>query len=165
LIIVQYCFVIFELLLNNIRLFLIFKELYACHVTNNSKPEITMQIEIQARNFSLTEALRIHIQRRLGFALSTRFEHIKRIMVRLSDINGPRGGNDKCCHIQVVLPGQADVVIEDTESNLYVAIDRAADRASRTVTRRLGRLRDKGRPRTRTDTSINDTIQPFEYLA
>ncbi|MGD8583443.1 MAG: HPF/RaiA family ribosome-associated protein [Gammaproteobacteria bacterium] len=124
-----------------------------------------MQIEIQARNFSLTEALRGHIQRRLGFALSTRYEHIKRILVRLSDINGPRGGNDKCCLIQVVLPGQADVVIEDTESNLYVAIDRAADRVSRTVTRRLGRLRDKGRSRSQNDKSTGDNIQSFEYLA
>ncbi len=124
-----------------------------------------MQIEIQARNFSLTEALRGHIQRRLGFALSTRYEHIKRILVRLSDINGPRGGNDKCCLIQVVLPGQADVVIEDTESNLYVAIDRAADRVSRTVTRRLGRLRDKGRARSQNDKSTDDNIQSFEYLA
>jgi ribosomal subunit interface protein len=127
--------------------------------------EYTMQIEIQARNFSLTEALRVHIQRRLGFALSTRYEHIKRILVRLSDINGPRGGNDKCCLIQVVLPGQADVVIEDTESDLYVAIDRAADRVSRTVTRRLGRLRDKGRPRTQADKTTHDNIEPFEYLA
>jgi ribosomal subunit interface protein len=134
-------------------------------VINNRKLENTMQIEIQARNFSLTEALRGHIQRRLGFALSTRYEHIKRILVRLSDINGPRGGNDKCCLIQVVLPGQADVVIEDTESNLYVAIDRAADRVSRTVTRRLGRLRDKGRSRSQNDKSTGDNIQSFEYLA
>jgi ribosomal subunit interface protein len=133
-------------------------------VINNRKLENTMQIEIQARNFSLTEALRGHIQRRLGFALSTRYEHIKRILVRLSDINGPRGGNDKCCLIQVVLPGQTDVVIEDTESNLYVAIDRAADRVSRTVTRRLGRVRDKGRSRSQNGKSTGDNIQSFEYL-
>lgn len=104
-----------------------------------------MQIEIQARHFPLTHALRHHVKRRLDFALSTRYDHIQRIQVRLSDINGPRGGNDKCCHIQVVLPRLADVVIEDTESNLYVAIDRAAERASRTVARRLGRKRDNCR--------------------
>ncbi|WP_455367128.1 HPF/RaiA family ribosome-associated protein [Kaarinaea lacus] len=102
-----------------------------------------MQIEIQARNFPLTHAIRGHVKRRLGFALSSRYDQIDRIQVRLSDINGPRGGKDKCCHIQVILPQLADVVIEDTESNLYVAIDRAADRASRTVARRLTRQRDK----------------------
>ncbi len=101
-----------------------------------------MQIDIQARNFSLTNALRGHVERRLGFALSSRNDQIQRVMVRLSDINGPRGGEDKCCHIQVVLPQLSDVVIEDTEVDMYTAIDRAADRAGRTVGRRLARQRD-----------------------
>jgi len=104
-----------------------------------------MQIDIQARNFSLTDALREYIQRRLGFALSIRDEHIQRVLVRLSDINGPRGGRDKCCQVQVVLPQLADVVIEDTELDMYVAIDRATDRAGRTVGRKLARQRDNGR--------------------
>ena len=104
-----------------------------------------MHIDIQARNFSLTNALSGHVKRRLGFALSSRDIHIQRVMVRLSDINGPRGGADKCCQIQVVLPQLADVVIEDTEVDLYAAIDRAADRAGRTVDRRLARHRDRAR--------------------
>ncbi|NOZ52108.1 MAG: HPF/RaiA family ribosome-associated protein [Gammaproteobacteria bacterium] len=104
-----------------------------------------MQIDIQARNFPLTDALRNHIERRLGFALSTRDDHIQRVMVRLSDINGPRGGADKCCHIQVILTHLPDVVIEDTEVDLYVAIDRAADRAGRTIGRRLSRQRIRSR--------------------
>ncbi len=102
-----------------------------------------MRIDIQARSFSLTEALREHIKRRLGFALSSRDEHIQRVQVRLSDINGPRGGDDKQCHIQVRLTHLPDVVIEDTEADMYAAIDRAADRAGRTVGRRLMRQRDK----------------------
>jgi ribosome-associated translation inhibitor RaiA len=104
-----------------------------------------MQIDIQARNFPLTHALRNHTKRRLGFALSARDNHIQSVIVRLSDINGTRGGEDKCCHIQVVLARLPDVVIEDTEADLYVAIDRAADRAGRTVGRRLMRKRTKGR--------------------
>ena len=104
-----------------------------------------MQIDIQARSFSLTDALRGHVNRRLGFALSSRGEHIQRVMVRLSDINGPRGGKDKCCQIQVVLPQLTDVVIEDTEVDMYAAIDRATERAGRTVGRRLARQRDNSR--------------------
>jgi putative sigma-54 modulation protein len=53
-----------------------------------------MEIEIQARNFSMTSAMREHIERRLGFALSTCYRHVKRILGRLSDVNGSRGGND-----------------------------------------------------------------------
>ena len=50
-----------------------------------------MHIEIQARDFTLTGALREYVERRLGFALSTRVHHIQRIVVRLSDANRPRG--------------------------------------------------------------------------
>ena len=98
-----------------------------------------MQIDIQAHDFSLTDALRNHAERRLRFALTCCDEHIQRIVMRLSDINGPRGGVDKRCHLQVVLAGLPDVVIEDIETGLYVAIDRATDRAGRTVVRKIDR--------------------------
>ena len=114
-------------------------------VIANKTREVIMQIDIQARSFPLTEALRRHIRRRLGFVLSARDEYIQRIVVRLSDINGPRGGADKCCHIQVVLNHLPDVVIKDTEADLYAAIDRAVDRAGRTVGRRVERQRLKMR--------------------
>ena len=104
-----------------------------------------MQLEIQARDFLLTEALRNYIERRIGFALSSRYDQIQRIVVRLSDINGKRGGIDKRCQIQVKLPRLKDIVVEDTESGLYVAIDRATDRVTRTVARRLARQSHKNR--------------------
>jgi putative sigma-54 modulation protein len=108
-----------------------------------------MQIDIQSRNFDLTNALRSYAERRLRFALTCAGTRIQRIIVRLSDINGPRGGEDKRCQLQVVLAGLPDVVVEDTEASLYFAIDRAADRAGRTVMRRLDRkqtLRKHSRP-------------------
>jgi len=104
-----------------------------------------MQIDIQARNFTLTDALRNHAVRRLRFALTCCDQYIQRVIMRLSDINGPRGGEDKRCHVQVVLDGLGDVVIEDTEADLYVAIDRASDRAGRTLVRRVDRQKTLSR--------------------
>jgi ribosome-associated translation inhibitor RaiA len=98
-----------------------------------------MQIDIQSRGFSLTDSLLNYAQRRLRVALSYCSGHVKRVVVRLSDINGPRGGTDKCCHIQVALAGIPDVVIVDTEANMYAAIDRACNRAKRTVVRKVDR--------------------------
>ena len=98
-----------------------------------------MHIDIQTRNFDLTHALRSHAERRLRFALTRADNHVRKIIVRLSDINGPRGGEDKCCKLQVLLAGLPDVVVEDIEADLYFAIDRAADRAGRTVMRKLDR--------------------------
>ena len=98
-----------------------------------------MQIQIRARDFSLTEALQSHAERRLHFALSSFDEHVQRVVMRLSDINGPRGGADKRCQLQVILNGMPDIIIEDTEADLYVAIRRATDRARRTLARRIDR--------------------------
>jgi ribosome-associated translation inhibitor RaiA len=98
-----------------------------------------MQIDIQSRGFSLTDTLFSYAQRRLLIAMSYCSGHVNRVVIRLSDINGPRGGTDKRCHIQVALAGIPDVVVEDTEVNMYAAIDRAIDRARRTVFRKVDR--------------------------
>jgi ribosome-associated translation inhibitor RaiA len=72
---------------------------------------------------------------------------MRKLHVSLSDINGPRGGRDKRCKIQVQLAGGKDVLIEDTEADLYHAIDRAAERADRAVVRRVEHLREFPRVR------------------
>lgn len=101
-----------------------------------------MNIHIQAQGFALTDSLREHTERRLRFALGWADDRLRQISVRLSDENGPHGGEDKRCRIQLTFPGAASVVIDDTEADLYVAIDRAVDRAGRSVARRLERQRD-----------------------
>ena len=101
-----------------------------------------MRIDIQAKGFDLTQGLRDHTVRRLRFALNWASSDVSLVTVRLFDVNGPRGGEDKCCRIQVAVPGSPNVMVKDTEADLYVAIDRAADRAERAVTRRLERLRE-----------------------
>jgi putative sigma-54 modulation protein len=98
-----------------------------------------MQIHIQARSFTLTKALKKYVEQKLTSSLAGCQDRLRRVVIRLSDINGPRGGEDKLCHIHVVLPGMSDVIIEDTENDMYAAIDRATDRASTVVNRKVSR--------------------------
>lgn len=100
-----------------------------------------MQVDIQAHGFTLTDGLREYVLKRLAYSLSHGDGHLMRVLVRLSDINGPRGGEDKRCLVDVRLKHSPEVVIEDTESDLYLAIDRAAERAGRAVARHLARQR------------------------
>jgi putative sigma-54 modulation protein len=100
-----------------------------------------MRIHIQSSGFELTEGIREHVLRRVRFSTSHIADHIRRITIHLSDINGPRGGLDKRCRLSVTMEKLAEVVVEDTESDLYLAIDRATDRAARTVTRNIDRAR------------------------
>ncbi|HHB12987.1 MAG TPA: HPF/RaiA family ribosome-associated protein [Chromatiales bacterium] len=96
-----------------------------------------MEIEIQTRRFSLTDALRAHVLKRLGPLVRGRGSHIRCVRVWLSDINGPRGGADKRCRIQLVLTRRPAVVVQQTDADLYTAIDRATRRARHTLARRL----------------------------
>ncbi len=100
-----------------------------------------MQVEIHAHGFVLTEDLRAHVGQRLQFALNRFQERVVRVAVHLSDSNGPRGGVDQHCHLQLRLRGLPDIVVKDTEADIHVAVDRAAQRAGRTLGRHLRRAR------------------------
>lgn len=106
-----------------------------------------MRVTIQTNGFEMTSALRAYTEQRLATALGWAREHMRKLVVWLSDINGPRGGVDKRCKIQVKLGGGREIIIEDTEADLYAAIDRAADRADRAVVRRVERKRGFARER------------------
>jgi putative sigma-54 modulation protein len=117
----------------------------------------SMRIDIQARGFNLTEGLRAQAERRVRFALGSASGRVRSVVMRLADENGPRGGEDKRCTIRANLPGGPPVVIEHQEADLYVAIDRAAGRAARAVSRRLGKTAAGRRDATVTANGSLDT--------
>lgn len=97
-------------------------------------------IDLRSPNLPISVALREHVVRRLDFALR-RFSHrIERVVVRIVDINGPKGGPDKRCRIVAHLEKAQIVLVEATDSDAYVAVSQAAirldERVSRALTRR-----------------------------
>jgi ribosome-associated translation inhibitor RaiA len=105
-----------------------------------------MRFDIQGLGFPLTAALLDHTERRLRFALTRTSERITQVVVRLGDINGPRGGADKLCRVRVYLEHAPPVWIEDAGADLYAVIERAAERAGRNVAKRVDRLHENVRP-------------------
>ncbi len=103
-----------------------------------------MQLDIRAQGFTLTDALREHTEKRLRFGLDWARHDVSKVILRFTDVNGPRGGNDKRCQLRIPMARMREVVIEDTAADMYVAIDRAIDRAGRTLARRLSRQREFG---------------------
>jgi putative sigma-54 modulation protein len=98
-----------------------------------------MRIDSETSDFPLTQTLRSHAERRLRSTLTCCGERIRRVAMRLNDVNGPHGGADKRCRLRVVLADLPDVVVDDTRADLYVAIDRATDRTRRTLVRKIER--------------------------
>ncbi|MFS8070205.1 MAG: HPF/RaiA family ribosome-associated protein [Byssovorax sp.] len=101
-----------------------------------------MRIHVRSRGFDLTKALRAHAERRLLFALGRFGRRLQSVMLRMDDVNGPRGGADKRCQIVARLAPGGDVRVEELDGDLYAAIDRAADRFDHTVAREMERRRE-----------------------
>ena len=103
-----------------------------------------MKIVIRSQGVAVSDDLREHIERCVNFGLDWAGQDVDRIVIRLSDINGPRGGNDKSCHLRIPLSRMRDVVIEEVSCDLQAAIAHAVDRAAGSLERRLSRQREFG---------------------
>jgi ribosomal subunit interface protein len=100
-----------------------------------------VNVEIRTRGFSITPGLRSHVGRRVEFALDRYAERIARVRVTVADVNGPRGGEDKSCRVEVRLRGGRTVRTAGADGDAYVAIGAAVHRAGRAVARSLERER------------------------
>jgi ribosome-associated translation inhibitor RaiA len=84
-----------------------------------------------------------------------RFSHsIAAVQIRVSDENGPRGGNDTHCVVLVSLNGLPDVIVHKQSLTAESAITAAVDRAAHSVRQRTHR-RTKRRQQVSTDNSIS----------
>ena len=83
------------------------------------------------------------IARKLGMRLGKFASSIERVTVRLSDVNGPKGGVDHKCLIKVVLNGLPSVVVERRTATLQGAVNGAIGAAAQAVRRTVQRRRLK----------------------
>lgn len=101
-----------------------------------------MEIDVRFRELDASDALREYVARRLHFALSRFGSSVTSVSVRFGDINGPKGGLDKRCHLTVRGPSIGTVLVEEHSADAFTAADIAADRASRAVGRAVSRARE-----------------------
>ena len=104
-----------------------------------------MRLSISGAGVRIDDKLYSDIDRRLKFALGRFGKKIRHVVVRVVDINGPRGGVDKRCRITVALRGTGSdsITVDYTDDNLYAAIVHASERAERAVSRAIDRKRAK----------------------
>jgi putative sigma-54 modulation protein len=101
-----------------------------------------MKIDLQARNFPLTEALRHAVENEARRFHAEFAERPQALSVRLFDVNGIRHGIDKGCLLSArVGDCKATVVASNIDSDLYRAITTAFVRLSRGTRHSLNRNR------------------------
>ena len=100
-----------------------------------------MQIDVRIDgNIDGTEGLRAHVQAIVENALSRFSERVTVVEVRLSDVNGKKGGpNDKHCMMEVRLDGCQPIGVTDQASTFEQAVKGSARKLKRSVESKLGR--------------------------
>lgn len=99
-----------------------------------------MNIDVQARGFTLTEAIQTTIRRETVQLNDVDGAH--RLQVRLFDVNGTRGGIDKGCLVTLHLSRERRVIVAtELDSDLYRAIPAAFAKLRRALAAAVRRTR------------------------
>ena len=100
-----------------------------------------MRIDLKCNGVETPSGLREYVARRMKFAVGRFRDHIRWARVKVADVNGPRGGVDKRCVVQLRLRNLPDVIFAITAAEARAAVDGAADRVAQVLARRLQRQR------------------------
>lgn len=84
---------------------------------------------------------------RVRFSLRRLTPWVPRAKVQFSDVNGPRGGVDKRCQVELSTDTGATVVIASLADDWRTALDRSLRRATQALTRNLQRYQKPVRGR------------------
>lgn len=107
--------------------------------------EVHVYMRMTGNNISISAALKSYTERRLRSVVGKAFMAFSEVEVRLSDVNGPRGGVDKECAIRVALHRRGVVFVRATGADAYATVDKAASSLKLAVARRIGRRRSARR--------------------
>ena len=107
-----------------------------------------MQVLFKSRHPQATD-LRDLTERRVRFVLRRLGWLVPRAEVQMSDVNGPRGGIDKRCQVELRTDGAGSVVVASVASDWRTALDDALARAARFLLRLWRRSSDSRRMRQR----------------
>lgn len=115
-----------------------------------------MRTSITSPHWPVTEALAAHIQACIE-SLEQRFgDRVRSIAIRLMDVNGPKGGEDKVCRLQARIDNHPSINTEGRHAELYTAISLASHRLERS----LDSVLDEGRQRNPKSRHNEESIHP-----
>jgi putative sigma-54 modulation protein len=100
-----------------------------------------MKTEVRFRGLEPSDALRDHAAQRIHSHLSRFSNEVTNVLVRISDVNGPKGGLDKRCQVTVRGSRFGSATVDELSGDAYSAVDMAAERIGRSIGRELERVR------------------------
>lgn len=97
-----------------------------------------MQVQMHITGTDVAESFKTHVEKRLRFALSRFGRRVGQITIRI----GTAGRLDSRCRISVEVLPFGNVAVEESDTDLFTAISRAAGKIGRQFGRELERMRE-----------------------
>ena len=96
-----------------------------------------MQIHVRVRGLAASSDLHRHAVGRVEQELRRVAHEITHVVVRITDLNGPKGGLDKRCSIVVQGPRVRALSIGQLSADAFAAVHLAAERLARALRREI----------------------------
>jgi putative sigma-54 modulation protein len=110
-----------------------------------------MKSQVRFHGVETSESLREYAARRIHLHLSRFGRDLTVVVVRIADVNGPKGGRDKRCRVSVRGPRIGSTTLDEYSGDFWSAVDLALERAAQKV----GRALEKARSLTRSQRTVS----------
>ncbi|HLO41557.1 MAG TPA: HPF/RaiA family ribosome-associated protein [Phycisphaerales bacterium] len=102
-----------------------------------------MRLQLIDGRIPTSNALVSHVTQKFTSVLKVFADRLGDVQVRITDVNGPKGGVDKSCTAFAHIHGSGAIAVKVRSTDFYGAIDRAAQKLRRAIDRRVSRSRTK----------------------
>lgn len=100
-----------------------------------------MKLDIRTRHLALTPQAREEMERRITTALARISPWIRAVVVKITDVNGPKGGPDKQVHLRIRGRSIPSIVVEHLGTDTFATVGLAVERAVQAIVRKMARRR------------------------
>ncbi len=126
-----------------------------------------MKLLIQGKQMRVTDGLKDYVAERLVAPLKRFYDdEASELRVEFGNNYGPKGGDDKECHLTMRMAGLATIQIEEATPDPYASLDAASERLMRACRRELERVRlARHRPRSAAAPAEEEALglEPGDY--
>jgi ribosomal subunit interface protein len=106
-----------------------------------------MNIEVRMHQVDLVNALRAYIETRLRFKLGRHAAQVRTLKLRLTEQDRTTGSGAKLCFLAAKLVPSGEVIVMETNRDLYTTVSHAIERFKRALQRKIERQRARRRSR------------------
>jgi ribosomal subunit interface protein len=106
-----------------------------------------MDFDVRMHHVDLVNALRAYVERRLRLKLGRHAGHVRTLKLRLTEQDSTTASGAKLCFLAAKLVPAGEVIVMETNRDLYKAVSHAIERLKTALQRKIERQRSRRRSR------------------